>query len=116
MMVYVHNGSGTLVNDVKIGFGDHDVSEGIQGENFVTTGVMNQVRMELKAKKMYLVVPGSHQASNTNFVQIEIIAGLTSVKDFPDQDGEAINGITSSDLEGTATQVIFTVSNLTTAS
>ena len=58
---------------------------------------------------MYILVPGSLH-NNSGNIQIEILAGLTSAKDFPSQDVQYINGITSSDYEGSATndQVILT--------
>jgi len=106
LMVQVHDGTLTngqydLINVARIGFGNYDTDEGIQGSNFVTTNITNQQRLELKCKKLYVWLPGTLQGSQDAY--IEVIAGLTNVKDFPDQDTRYVSGLTSSLKEGSTT-------------
>ena len=116
IMVHIHDGNQNTANrkEVRIGFGNNTTSGGVVGENWVTTGMCNQVRLELKTKKLYVWIPAN--AYGNADTQVEVLAGLTSAKDFPDQNGAYINGITSSDHEGSAgvSQVIFTAGNALT--
>ena len=98
LMVNVYDGThedgdplpGTLENKVRVGFGNKDADEGVQMNEgtsgvkagcFVSAYLCARQRLELKCKKVYFFLP-----ANTGDCSIEIIAGLTGVKDFPSQD------------------------------
>ena len=114
ILVQIHDGTTTngqydLVNTCRIGFGSaNSNSEGVADENYVTTNITNTQRLELKCKKLYVWVPGTLQGSN---VHIEVLAGLTSVKDFPSTDERYLSGITSSTTNGQG--VTFTIASAT---
>ena len=103
ILVQIHDGTTTngqydLVNTCRIGFGSANTnSEGVTDENYVTTNITNTQRLELKCKKLYVWVPGNLEGTN---VHIEVLAGLTSVKDFPSTDERYLSGITSSTTNG----------------
>lgn len=103
LMIRVTEPDGTTAaTDIKIGFGiANSNTEGVASTNYVTTAVTNGVRLELKCKKLYFVQPGSDQGEGAHTV--EIIAGLTNVRDFPVTTDRYISGITSSTKEGTTT-------------
>ena len=99
---------------------------------FVRTEITNQVRMELKCNKFYVVMPGSLEGtSNSGKYRVEVIAGLTNVphSEFPNLNERYLSGITSSLKNGstdvstpalaTSTAIAFVVSDtddLTTTS
>ena len=98
VMMHVHDGSQNSLSTIRIGFGSaQSDTEGVMANNHVTTGMTNQVRMELKCKKVYFWIPSSLQGTT---IKIEVIAGLTSVKDFPSTDERYVSGITSSSYNG----------------
>lgn len=109
LMVFVHEDQ-TAIPTAKIGFGINGTSGGATSENYCSTGLTNQVRLELKSKKLYIILPGSLQGLHPNGITVEVIAGLTGVKDFPSTDAAYIHGITSSDYDGTSTDSTGTVS------
>ena len=124
MNVYdgIHDGTplpGTLETTVKVGFGNKDADEGVQmlvnvpdSSNksgcFVSAYLCTRQRLELKCKKVYVQIPAS-----TGALSIEVIAGLTGVKDFPSQDGAHIAGVTSVNTEGSTTASNGTVTGTT---
>ena len=74
----------------QIGFGNYSSSKGVQGENYILPSLVNVMgRMEIKCKKIYVYVP-----ANIDDCVIQIVAGLTSIRDFPDLDVADLTGIT----------------------
>ena len=121
------NGSGdSALEDIKIGFGNIDADDGVQNESYVTSFITNGERLELKCKKIYFAVPGSYAGSdgsgidgahgNAGSIKIEVIAGLTSVVDFPDLDSTYTVGISSSDSNGATASENFTIADTSTSS
>ena len=114
----IHGGTplpATLETTVKVGFGNKDADEGVQmlvnvpdASNksgcFVSAYLCTRQRLELKCKKVYVQIP-----ANTGSLSIEVIAGLTGVKEFPSQDGAHIAGMTSVNKEGSTTDVNGTI-------
>ena len=118
VLVQIHDGTTTngqydLVNTCRIGFGSaNSNAEGVTAKNYVTTNITNTQRLELKCKKLYVWVPGNLEGTS---VHIEVLAGLTSVKDFPSTDERHISGITSSTLNGSGNSFVIAAStDLTT--
>lgn len=102
LMIRVTEPNGTAATDIKIGFGTaNSNTEGVASTNYVTTAVTNGERLELKCKKLFFVQPGSDEGTGAHTV--EIIAGLTNVRDFPTTEARFISGITSSTKEGSTT-------------
>ena len=108
---------GTLENKVKVGFGNATSDFGVQMNAgaggtlagcFVSAYLCARQRLELKCKKIYLQIP-----ANTDTCSIEIIAGLTGVKDFPSQDTINVAGMTSINTEGSTTASNGTVTGTT---
>lgn len=86
--------TGTLTT-VTVGFSDVSSTKGIQGDNFIPAATLNAITvpLELKCKKILIKVPNA-----VNDLEISLIAGLTSVRDFPDIHREAdLSGISTAD-------------------
>ena len=77
-------------NTCRVGFGDYSSSKGVQGANYILANVLTAITtpLELKCKVIKIYVP-SGQAPTIN-----LIAGLTSVRDFPSLDDADLVGIT----------------------
>lgn len=77
-------------NTCRVGFGDYSSSKGVQGANYVLANVLTAITtpLEMKCKIIKIYVP-SGQAPTIN-----LIAGLTNVRDFPGLDDADIVGIT----------------------
>jgi hypothetical protein len=83
---------GTLTN-VMVGFSDVASTAGIQADNHIPAATLNgiSVPLELKCKRILIEVP-----NNINDLTISLIAGLTSVREFPDIHNTAdISGIST---------------------
>ena len=140
-MIWCHYGDNTgyasatqvNANDVRIGFGYNSTTAGTEGGptnpamtittagegNWVSTGLANQQRLEMKTKQIKFVVPGyyapSSSANANRKLTIEVLAGLTGAKEFPSTDAAYISGITSTDYDGakdgTSTTIGFEIYN-----
>ena len=79
-------------NTCKVGFGDFSASKGVQGTNYVMANVLTAITtpLELKCKVIKIYVPDGQAPV------INLIAGLTNVRDFPSLDEENLSGITTS--------------------
>ena len=72
--------AGTL-SDVKVGFADYTTTKGIQGANYITGTASNQLfntACEIKCKVILIHVPNA-----TNDLEINILGGLTNIRQFP---------------------------------
>jgi hypothetical protein len=80
-------GSGSTA---RIGFGDYSSSKGIRGANYVTPAIITalKVPLELKCKKIKIWLP------STQTITINLVAGLTNVRDFPSMDVADVVGVT----------------------
>ena len=102
------NGNATDEHRVKIGFGNATDGEGVQSSSWVSTGVANNQRLELKCKKLYISFPGEFAGNDSSwvtdsadrYIRVEVIAGLTGVSNFPDLDSEYYVGISSHQYNG----------------
>ena len=77
-------------NTCRVGFGDYSSSKGVQGANYILANVLTAITspLELKCKVIKIYVPNGQAPT------INLIAGLTNVRDFPGLDDEDIVGIT----------------------
>ena len=92
--------AGTLA-DVKVGFSDASTSAGVQGTNYIGANSINAITvpLELKCKNIKVFIPNT-----VNDIKIEVLAGLTNIRDFPDISGAGISGIsTTAAIVGSAT-------------
>jgi hypothetical protein len=72
---------GTLTG-VKVGFADYTTTKGIQGQNYVMATASNQLfntSVEMKVKVILIHVPDA-----INDLEINLLAGLTNIRNFPD--------------------------------
>lgn len=76
--------SDASVTAVRVGFGDYTTTKGIQGANYITADAINAITapLELKCKKILIFVPNA-----MNDLVIEVIAGLTGIRQFPNIHG-----------------------------
>ena len=118
--VYADGNVGTSLTDIKIGFGNYDADDGVQSSSYVTSYLTNGSRLELKCKKVYFVIPGAYAGTNGTSLgadlNIEVIAGLTGVSEFPDLDSTKIVGISSHDTNGSDSFTDVSTANSTNAS
>ena len=84
--------SAGFINNATISFGTNGDSNGAK----VSSYLCGRQRLELKCKKIIVTIPNIGVSDCT----VEIIAGLTSVKDFPSQDIANVSGITSTTTDG----------------
>lgn len=83
---------GTLTN-VRVGFADVSSTAGIQEDNYILPATLNAITvpLEIKCKKILIFVPDA-----ITDLTISLLAGLTSVRDFPDIHREAdLSGIST---------------------
>lgn len=100
--------TGAEIDTINVGFGHYDEDDGVENVNYVRSSLLNGTMLELKCKRIYISIPGTYAGTDGTLgsgvsVKVEVLAGLTNVRDFPVFDnGEAqmIPGITSEDLEG----------------
>ena len=93
-MVNVYTGTNPnsgFVEDARVSFG----VDGYANDASCSTYLCGRQRLELKCKKLIIDIPDQGATST-----VEIIAGLTGVKDFPNQDVANVSGITSVTTEG----------------
>jgi len=83
---------GTGATGIRVGFGDYSSSLGIQGDNYITAVALNTINtpLELKCKVIKIFVPNA-----VNDLEIDLIAGLTSIREFPDLGIVNLSGITT---------------------
>ena len=85
---------GGTLTAVKVGFGDYDGTSdgGVQGSNHILPATLNAITvpLELKCKKLLVYVPDA-----VNDLTIEVIAGMTNVREFPDLSQRNLLGITT---------------------
>ncbi len=94
VMVHVYttaNPNTGAVTDAKVSFG----VAGYGASAYCSTYLCGRQRLELKCKKLIIDIPD--QSANST---VEVIAGLTGVKDFPSQDVAHVSGITSTTKDG----------------
>jgi hypothetical protein len=88
--VYTTTDPSSLQNDATVAFSDG----GSAADVCVSAYLCARQRLEIKCKK--LVVTTGASGTTT----IEVIAGLTGVKDFPNQDASHVSGISSITKDG----------------
>lgn len=80
-------------NTCRVGFGDFSSTKGVQGDNYIMANVLTAITtpLEIKCKVIKIFVP------NGQAPVINLVAGLTNVRQFPDIEREAdLSGITTS--------------------
>lgn len=99
---------GGTMTGVKVGFADI-ASAGIQGDNYITGATMNAITvpLELKCKVIKIFIPNA-----SDDVIIELVAGLTNVRDFPAIESEAdIPGISTAAAVSGVSSAIYAIGN-----
>ena len=99
---------GTITN-VTVGFADVSSAAGIQSENYIPAATLNAITvpLELKCKKILIKVP-----SAVDDLTISLLAGLTSVRQFPDIHREAsLSGISTTAAVDNVAEAIFSTAD-----
>ena len=89
---------GGTVTGVKVGFADHTTTKGIQGDNYVTGAACNNLFVnacELKCKVIMIHIPDA-----VNDLVINVLAGLTNIRQFPNIHGVKGEGDNHADIVG----------------
>lgn len=112
VMVNVYSGASpaTLVPKAQVGFSlVGDGCSGTADTCSVSAYLCARQRLEIKCNQICVHIP----AGSPSTVQIEVIAGLTSVKgtDFPDMDAQFVAGITDKNSDGSTTASNGTVTH-----